>query len=177
MPLPPTGNRSTSAPINLRDRHEPHHEQDTSNDAVRLKISSRGFRRDYSIGETIRSPSHMIPNSTFVEAFQEVCAMKKHDFAFVKRSDGSYSYAILAFRSLEPSKDGNNTNNSLEEYMTFVVDTHRSIKVLKKEQWVEYIRPVKTRTKRKHQEDEWAPPSIIAFARTCFDEDDEFSLL
>ena len=43
-----------------------------------------GFRKDYYIGETVRSPSHMItePNSA-------VNSLEKHDCAFVKCSDGS----------------------------------------------------------------------------------------
>ena len=145
-------------------------------------LKSQGFRKDYSVGEKIRSPSHMITTPTSKQAFQLVSTMQKHDFAFVKRSDGSFSYAILAFRSLEPSTDGRKT---LEEFMTFVVDFDRTIKIFKKKEWVEYIRPVKTRgSDRKYgqskthttQMDEWVP-SIISFVPAGPDEGDDLSLL
>ena len=78
----------------------------------------QGFRRDYSIGEIIRSSSHMIIPQTSEQAIQSTSTLNKHDYAFIKRSDGSYSYAILAYRSMEPIKG---TNNS-EECMVFVLE-------------------------------------------------------
>jgi len=50
-----------------------------------LQDQHPGFRSDYKLGDTIRSPSHiMVTEPSAVSAFE------KHDFAFVKRSDGSY---------------------------------------------------------------------------------------
>merc|ERR1719296_222792 len=71
--------------------------------------------------------------------------LQKHDFAFVKRSDGSYSYAILAFRSFEPIKKGTGT----EECMTFVTNKIGSTKIIRERHWSEFIRmpsPVEQRT-------------------------------
>ena len=45
----------------------------------------------------------MVVESTSKKSLRSVDSLQKHDFAFVKRSDKSFSYAILAFRSLEPT--------------------------------------------------------------------------
>jgi len=184
-PLPPSPfNRSTSAPSTcMLERRK----------SKSAHLKSKGFRKDYSIGETTRSSSHMIITPTAELAFQVVSSLKKHDFAFIKRSDGSYAYAILAFRSLEPSNDRSNTSDSLEEYMAFVVSGTGSIKMLKKEHWSDFIRlasmdgsdplPALTRRKRgksqqqiNHKND-WVPPSIISFIPTNSGADDGLSLL
>jgi len=179
-PLPFNRLASASTTSGTRKKNS---KKNSNNKAAHLK--SKGFRKDYRIGEQIRSPSHMMTMPTSEEAFQLVSTMKTHDFAFVKRSDGSYSYAILAFRSLEPSNNRRNAN-LLEEYMTFVVDFSRSTMVLKKEKWVECIHPCKTRginrhhsqsVKRTKQTDEWVPPSIISFVPADSGEGDDFSLL
>ena len=79
----------------------------------------KGFCNDYSIGETVRSPYYMIIEPTSDQAIQAIGLLNKHDSAFVKCSDGSYSYAILAYRSMEPNKGS--INMSTEECMTFVM--------------------------------------------------------
>ena len=92
-----------------------------------------GFRKDYVIGDLVRSTSHMITGPTS----QAIDMLQKHDFAFVKRSDGSYSYAILAFRSFEPIKKGTGT----EECMTFVTNESGSTKIIRERHWSELVRP------------------------------------
>ena len=92
-----------------------------------------GSRKDYSIGETIRSPCYM-----FTEPTAAVSSLKKHNFAFVKRSDGSYSYTILAYRSMEPIKGTKNT----EECMTFVMSDAGHTKIVRKRNWSEFVRLV-----------------------------------
>jgi len=106
-----------------------------------------GFRRDYRIGESLRCPSHMIDEPTLEKALQGVNSLSKHDFAFVKRSDGSYSYAILAYRSMEPGKG----TMPMEECMTFVINDAGSSKVLHKRHWSQYIRRVATMEKEDPQ--------------------------
>eukprot|EP00585_Thalassiosira_rotula_P011222 CAMPEP_0196159516 /NCGR_PEP_ID=MMETSP0910-20130528/46362_1 /TAXON_ID=49265 /ORGANISM="Thalassiosira rotula, Strain GSO102" /LENGTH=378 /DNA_ID=CAMNT_0041424437 /DNA_START=64 /DNA_END=1203 /DNA_ORIENTATION=- len=101
----------------------------------------KGFRRDYSIGETIRSSSHMIIEPTSEQAIQAVNSLNKHDFAFVKRSDGSYSYAILAYRSMEPIKGTKHANsNNTEECMVFVMSDAGSTKMVRKHHWSKFVR-------------------------------------
>ena len=97
----------------------------------------RGFCKDYSIGETIRSPSHMIIEPTSEQAIQDISLLNKHDFAFVKRSDGSHSFAILAYHSMEPTKES--SKESMEECMTFVISEDGATKMVRKSRWSESI--------------------------------------
>lgn len=104
-------------------------ENDTKQ-TVEEEQQNKGFRRDYSIGETIRSQCHMIIDPT-----SEVGLLNKHDFAFVKRSGGSHSYAILAYRSMELIKGTTNT----EECMVFVISDTGSTKMVRKRDWGEFV--------------------------------------
>lgn len=92
-----------------------------------------GFCKDYALGEALRSPAH-----TIQRGLAAIDSLKKHDFAFVKRSDGSFSYAIVAFRSFEPASRGAWD----EECMTFVVSAAGSIKTVRKRHWAESVRMV-----------------------------------
>jgi len=100
----------------------------------------RGFRNDYILGDSVRCPSHMIADPTS----QDISSLQKHDFAFIKRSNGSYSYAILAFRSFMPTKDGTGT----EECMTFVMKENGSTKIIREKKWCEFIRPASVKIPR-----------------------------
>mmetsp|Transcript_25774 Transcript_25774/g.44001 ORF Transcript_25774/g.44001 Transcript_25774/m.44001 type:complete len:365 (+) Transcript_25774:120-1214(+) len=97
-----------------------------------------GFRRDYKIGDSIRSPSHMIDEPTLEQILQGVNALSKHDFAFIKRSDGSYSYAILAYSSMERVKG----TLSMEDSMTFVINSAGATKTVRRRYWSHYVRRV-----------------------------------
>lgn len=94
----------------------------------------RGFREDYSLGDSARDPSHMIIGPA---TNQTVSSLKKLDFAFVKRRDGSYSYAILACRGKKQVKGSSlqQTSTKREEYMIFVVDDIGSRKMIFKRNW------------------------------------------
>jgi hypothetical protein len=76
-------------------------------------------RCDYRLGEPARSSSHMV---------SKVSTLKNYDFAFIKRTDGLWTYAILAYRT--------------EESMMFVMNETGSTKIIKKRQWAEYVRCV-----------------------------------
>jgi len=150
-----------------------------------LKYRGRGFRRDYSLGVTALCPSHIIDRAaTPDEAFQSINKLKALDFAFVKTPDGSYSYAILACRTLEPPIDSmNSSSHVLEEFMIFVVSNSGSTVKLRKSRWVEYVRLVSVEgpnpvyNKRgvgspnqaqllrntKHSGGDWVPPNIISY--------------
>lgn len=115
-PLPPRLQRTTSLPARMDKiaEEEPIHPASSS--------VSKGFRGDYDLGDTIRCQSHMIPQESKSDELEAaVCSLQKHDFAWVKRSNGSFSYAILAYRSLEPP--GKKSSETLDEYMAFVMDT------------------------------------------------------
>jgi hypothetical protein len=92
----------------------------------------RGYRKDYSLGETARSPSHMIIEPISTGTTHEVSSLSKHDHAFVKRSDGSFSYAIVAYRCLKPFKSDGRNSVTMEECIVFVVSSDGSTKLIRK---------------------------------------------
>lgn len=85
-------------------------------------------RCDYRLGEPARSSSHMVIDSNPSSAASKVSTLKNYDFAFIKRTDGLWTYAILAYRT--------------EESMMFVMNETGSTKIIKKRQWAEYVRCV-----------------------------------
>ena len=94
-------------------------------------------RDDYVLGDVIRSSSHMMIESSPDRAIHAVDSLKIHDFAWVKRSDGFYTYAILAYRN--PPIE-NKSNHHPEEYMYFVVDNSGSTKMILKKHWHDSVR-------------------------------------
>jgi hypothetical protein len=90
-------------------------------------------REDYTLGEVARSSSHMVIENCPRAAFGNVSQMKHYDFAFIKRTDGAWTYGILAHRSSDDDND---------ECMMFVINKDGSTKLIRKKQWVEYIRCV-----------------------------------
>ena len=92
------------------------------------QVCVRG-RGDYVLGEFARSLSHMIIDTSPQET--KVSELEDHDFAFVKRSDGSWSYAILAHRY--------RSRNEENEYMMFVLNEVGATKIFKKRQWAKGI--------------------------------------
>jgi len=127
-----------------------------------------GYRPDYKLGQVARSPSHLLlppsptnnnnNNKSKLNYINQIATLLKHDFAFVKRSNGLYSYAILAYRTNPSSSkggksthNGGNVNNNSNDYyngeykeegMAFVMDDVGSTKMIRKKHWFEYIRLV-----------------------------------
>ena len=81
----------------------------------------------------------MLIESTPELAMQAADTLEKHDFAFVKRSNGSYSYAILARRTFAPMKGH---KDATEECMTFVTDESGSTKTIRQRNWSKCLRLV-----------------------------------
>jgi len=86
----------------------------------------------------------MIIEATTDLASRTVSLLSTHDFAFVKRSDGSYSFAILAYRSMDmdPIRGGAEDEEGMEECMNFVVSEGGSTKMVRERRWVECVRLV-----------------------------------
>lgn len=112
----------------------------------RVAQKPQGYRRDYSIGDVVRSPSHMIPRSSS----GAIASLNKYDFAFVKRSDGSFSYGIVARR--------------IDESLFFVISGVGHTKLVEKRHWRTCIRLVSP-----------GVPSMLSFVPQLVDE--EFSLI
>jgi len=105
-----------------------------------IQQQHRGFRVDYDLEETIRSQPHMIVAPTPQEALYAVEILQNHDFAFVKRSNGTYSYAILAEKPVQPVKrKRSNNQNSMEECMVFVLDGNVSTKIISRRYWGDLV--------------------------------------
>eukprot|EP00956_Cyclotella_meneghiniana_P010721 scaffold15012_cov47-Cyclotella_meneghiniana.AAC.5 len=113
----------------------------------------------YSIGDVAQSSSHMMIETCQRAALINACQLKTHDFAFVKRSDGSWTYAILAGHC----KDIDN-----EEVMVFVTSETGCTKVIKQRNWAKSIRGVAT--DKKCNEDVKGVPQIIIADRDANDD-------
>ena len=90
-------------------------------------------RRDYVLGDPARSPFHMMMD-TCPQATNFVCELEIQDSAFVKRSDGAWSYAILAYR--------HRSRYGQEEFMVFLLNEIGATKIFMKRQWAKGIRCV-----------------------------------
>ena len=87
-------------------------------------------RPHYVLGDSPQCLSHMIIETCPQAAFERVSRLNVHDFAFVKRTNGSWSYAILASRYVD-------TNN--EEHMVFVLNGIGATKIFKRSQWASCV--------------------------------------
>jgi len=106
-----------------------------------------GFRHDYNLGDTARSSSHMIIETDTQRAIESIGKLSSHDFAFVKRSDGSYTYSILAYKTQVDeesliTRPPQLQQGEVEESMTFVLSNAGCTKLIKKSQWSQCIRLV-----------------------------------
>jgi len=140
----PTRRRCTvvSSSSNHLKRHEqslhtsmPNLHQQTNDQQQQKPTRQLGYRPDYKLGQTVRSPSHLLIPTSSQNAIQQISTLLKHDFAFIKRSNGLYSYAILAYRS---------NNDKKGDSLTFVMDDKGCTKMIRKKYWCEYIRLVNT---------------------------------
>eukprot|EP01082_Thalassiosira_pseudonana_P014516 g13077.t1 g13077 contig7:828618-829676(+) len=104
-------------------------------------LQNRGYRSDYKLGQPAQSLYHMIADYNRETSVELASSLKKHDFAFVKRSDTTWTYAIVASRSFVQDKvDSGESPNEEEECMTFVMNDIGAIKVIRKRHWGELIR-------------------------------------
>jgi hypothetical protein len=135
--------------------------------SVEKKSQNKGFRKDYRLGDFLRTPSHTMIEPTDGQACRAASSLEEYDFAFVKRSDGSFSYAIVAYRSTELVQRGN--KKSIEECMTFVMNDAGSTKKVCRRNWGKYVRLVSLTGVVGHP-----PISMISFDPQM---DDEYSII
>lgn len=113
--------------------------------------------QDYKLGDAAHSRHHMVIEPTRSKATQAVDTLSTNDFAFIKRSNGSYTYAMVCYRTKSICKGVQQELNSIsfsslsispqggpaeEETMTFLLSKDGCTKVLKKSQWGDYVRLV-----------------------------------
>jgi|EP00970_Alexandrium_tamarense_P012037 hypothetical protein len=113
-------------------------------------------KNEYELGDKLKSIHDMIlpplspPTSLTVTLASKLAAsLKIHDFAFVRRSDGSWRYAILAGTEGHTSDNGTSPSSELhfksrqEESMIFVMNNVGSTKSIPRSHWGHYVRRVR----------------------------------
>mmetsp|Transcript_20334 Transcript_20334/g.41717 ORF Transcript_20334/g.41717 Transcript_20334/m.41717 type:complete len:244 (+) Transcript_20334:64-795(+) len=111
----------------------PHHKSSKTDE-----ISSN---KKYHLGDKPRSTSHIIfgLGENKSQALASVSSLKIHEYAFVKRSNGEYSYSILADRTITKNpKDGKEV-----ECMVFVTSPEGHSKIIKRKYWADMVCLVK----------------------------------
>jgi len=100
--------------------------------------NSPGRRAQYSLGDTPKSPSHMI----FFTQRNNPESLKVHDFAFVLRSDGQWCYSIVAATDYSRPPGSHEKYFDKSSYILFVIDGEGRTKKIKEKHWEEKIRLV-----------------------------------
>mmetsp|Transcript_32726 Transcript_32726/g.60340 ORF Transcript_32726/g.60340 Transcript_32726/m.60340 type:complete len:281 (-) Transcript_32726:181-1023(-) len=92
-------------------------------------ISNRTYLRHLDIGDVVKRVDMVREGSDQLE----IGSLQIHDFAFILRSDGQWTYAIIADRN--------------EDVIRFVADTRGSHKALTRRNWATHIRLVNVNKK------------------------------
>jgi len=113
----------------------------TAKSRLKAKIEKKRHSRVimcYKLGETLRSPADMMHDQT------GVAKLNKSDCCFVKRSNGSYSYAMVINRYYfdNPTVANGNGNDDGEEVLVFKINNRKSTKTCRSSLWAECIRCV-----------------------------------
>lgn len=121
----------------------------------RAKAGRRKKRnpRRYKLGEVCRSPSDMILYRSNTDAIDSASLLNKMDQAFLKRSTGLWTCAVVAERSLQPQLKGVKNhwftsdeiedlpdNVEMEESLLFVIDEDGATKIVKRKHWGRFVR-------------------------------------
>lgn len=113
---------------------------------------SVGQRHVYQVGETLRpSDKHYLIQSHTscvknkkgedTQIIQSISALKINDHAFIKRSNGQFTYAILAKRQCNISKSNEKQNN--DDSMLFITSLEGHSKLIKRSRWLDLVLPLK----------------------------------
>jgi len=106
--------------------------------------------RKYRIGDVACTPHDMTIHRSRRKAAESVSLLEKHDQAFIKRSNGLWTFSVVANRALQPASSSSShwhtpeeldeETMELEETMLFVINEDGATKVVKKRHWGRYIR-------------------------------------
>mmetsp|Transcript_14664 Transcript_14664/g.31137 ORF Transcript_14664/g.31137 Transcript_14664/m.31137 type:complete len:696 (-) Transcript_14664:81-2168(-) len=111
-------------------------------------------QQKYGLGQIARSPRDMIIHRSNDEAIHSASLLKIHERAFLKRSNGAWTSALLADRSFQPVNTPSTRNHwytqddidhetmKLEESMLFVINEDGATKIIKKKYWGKFIRRI-----------------------------------
>lgn len=112
-------------------------------------------RQKYTLGDIARTPRDMIIHKSNNEAIHSASLLKKYEQAFLKRSNGLWTAAILADRSLQPTNISGARGDSshwyaeweidpetmeLEDSMLFVINGDGATKIVQRRHWGKFVR-------------------------------------
>ncbi|KAL3773826.1 hypothetical protein ACHAWO_006930 [Cyclotella atomus] len=117
----------------------------------RISVNSNADR-EYSLGDTAKCPSHMIVQDCPQAALERVSQLKDHDVAFIKRTDNSWTYAVLVHRYV--------SNAEGDDCMLFVMNQTGATKTIKKDQWASFVRLVAADEQLKERSDQSLPENV-----------------
>ena len=94
-------------------------------------------KRDYKVGDVLTSRKEIVDRKFVNDKLhmQLIYLLKEQDGAWIKQSDGRYTFAIVAKRRFEPQDDG-----TMEEMLVFKVNSKQSKKSIPKRLWGSYIK-------------------------------------
>jgi hypothetical protein len=134
----------------------------------RVRLKRKPLVR-YNLGDACRTPHDMIICRSKQEAIESASVLKKWDGAFIKRSCGVWTYAILIERAPQPLNVLKkrleyfywatvcevDPRYEMEDSMLFAIDGEGATKIIPKHAWAKYVRridpnpiPVKINSKR-----------------------------
>jgi len=87
----------------------------------------------YVLGDEVKGDHHMMIPKTVTEALQNASSLNALDFAFVLRSNDSWTYAIVAEKSF---------HKDLGLVIRFVLDKNGTTKTIRRKYWGKGVRPV-----------------------------------
>ena len=87
----------------------------------------------YELGDQVKGDNHMLIPKTATEAIQNASTLNTFDFAFVLRSNDSWTYAIVAEKSF---------HKDLGLVLRFVLDKKGTTKTIRRKYWEKGVRPV-----------------------------------
>ena len=99
-----------------------------STGSISSATSNQTYLPHLDLGAVGTSQDMIIDSDSQPIALEEMNSLRIHDFAFILRSDGRWTYAIIAERQ--------------ENTIRFVVDNHGDTKTLSRKYWLTSIRLV-----------------------------------
>ena len=121
---------------------------------VSKKLQKPKSFAQYNIGDACRSPKDMIICRSRHEATESAGLLRKWDGAFIKRSSGIWTYAVLIERSMQPvdivkrrqdffhwaSAWEVDPHYEMEDSMLFAINGNGGTKIIPKHCWAKFIR-------------------------------------
>lgn len=135
----------------MNDPPDPPPKKSSQTTTTKVKRSHRRPQKQkYAIGEVAHSPRDMIIYRSSEKGIQAASLMKKYDQAFLKRSNGLWTCAVLADRALQPATSAGSRwypkceidkrTMELEESMLFVINEDGATKIVKRRHWGRFVR-------------------------------------